>query len=103
MSEDKIYLVTVYTEGQLLKTAIKIKPTKKTDEAFQYFMKDIPNKSVDMILADLPLEEDSTEVINKILPLHAQGKIVEVEELFELVDLSNITTVEINIPEHNTP
>ena len=72
MSEDKIYLVTVYTEGQLLKTAIKIKPTKKTDEAFQYFM-----------------EEDSTEVINKILPLHAQGKIVEVEELFELVDLSN--------------
>ena len=69
MSEHNCYLVTVvYNEKQLLKTALKIKIGEADFEKFEYFM-----------------EDGASDYINTFLPLHAQGQVVDVEQLFEIV------------------
>lgn len=77
MSKYLSYLITLYyhnNSGHLLRVAIKIDKDKISPEIFEYWADDTNRK-----------------IINALLPMHCQGyDIVEIEEIFEVVDSSMV-------------
>lgn len=72
MTNDIVFLISITNGDFLYRVALKIKRDMLGDAA------------------EYPLEPENKEKIMKLLPLHVRscGKIVEVEEIFEVVDQS---------------
>lgn len=73
MSNNYVILVTLSDGEHLIKAALKVRSSIFDEDTWKY-----------------PLEPDNKAKIAKLLPLHVRtyGSIVEVEEIFEVRDLT---------------